>query len=295
MKKVLLTGATGLIGQYILEPLLNAGFEVFAISTKQQKYIKGVNWIQLNLLEIEKIENAIKNINAEYLIHLAWDTTPGVYLESEDNYKWVKSSLELLKQFKNQGGKRAVFAGTCFEYEFQDEPLSETETKINPKSIYAKCKNELNMAASDFAKNNDISFAWGRIFYVYGANEQKERLFPYIIENLISDKEVIIATGDLLKDYMFADDTAEAFVKLLESKVTGCVNICSGKALSIKEIALTIAKKLNKANLIKFENKQTSQAPMIIGDNTRLTNEVKYFPKHSINSGIDELLNIYLS
>lgn len=293
MRKILLTGPTGLIGKYAIEPLLEAGFEVFAVSSKSKEADSKINWVKADLLYFADIKRVFEEVKPEYLLHFAWDTTPGSYLESNLNFDWVQSSLEMLKQFKQHGGKRAVFAGTCFEYEFEYEilgaPLKE-DTKLNPTSTYAKCKNHLNGLATLYSMKNDISFGWGRIFYVYGENEQEKRLIPYVINCLSHDKEFSTSAGELIKDYMFAEDIAGAFVKFLDTEVEGCVNICTGKPVALKEIVSLIAKKLGKEHLVTFENKGTKEPGRILGDNSRLANEVGFVPKYSLSQGLDKVL-----
>lgn len=293
MKRVLLTGATGLIGKYAIQPLLDAGFEVFAVSTKHEEE-KSKNerlfWIKADLLNLSNVKRVFEKVKPQYLLHFAWDTTPGSYLESDLNYKWLEASLEMLKQFGLQGGKRAVFAGTCFEYEFEAKPLKE-DAKTAPKTLYAKCKDSLHEQAQLYCKNNDISFGWGRIFYVYGEGEHEKRLFPNVINSLISDKEVVITVGNLVKDYMFAADVAGAFVKFLDTNVQGVVNICSGKPVTIREIVSLIAKKTGKEYLIKFEDKPSKEPEIILGDNFRLLNEIGYNPKFTIDEALDILIN----
>ncbi len=288
MKKVLLTGATGLIGKYAIKPLLDAGFEVFALSGKTQEEIKGVNWIKANLFDFTEIKNVVKQIKPQYLLHFAWITGSG-YLSSEQNYELRDASLNLLKEFQHFGGKRAVFAGTCFEYEFKNEPLKE-DGKLNPTSIYAKCKNELNKNATVFSEQNNVSFGWGRIFYVYGEGENEKRLVPFVINSLKNDKEITITAGELIKDYLFAGDVAGAFVKFLDSDVIGSVNICSARPIKIKEIVSLIAKKLKKEHLVTFEDKPSSEPERIVGDNSRLINEVGYCPKFSFDFVLDNYL-----
>lgn len=302
MKKVLLTGATGLIGKYAIQPLLDAGFEVFVVSSKETEDKKTrrqegkqdekptlTHWVQANLLDFSDIERVFEEVKPQYLLHFAWDTTPGSYLESNLNFNWMQSSLKMLEQFKLYGGKRAVFAGTCFEYKFQDSPLKEYG-ELNPTSTYAKCKNDLNKLATSYCEKNDINFGWGRIFYVYGEGEQEKRLIPYVINCLKQDKEFSTTAGELIKDYMFAGDIAAAFVKFLDSNVQGCVNICTGIPVKIKEIVSLIAKKLGKEDLIKFESEESTQPPIIVGDNLRLTKEVGYQCKYTLEQGLEKVL-----
>jgi len=295
MKRVLLTGATGLIGKYAIQPLLDSGFEVFVVSSKYEteknKQEADLHWVKANLLDFNELKKIFSEVQPEYLLHFAWDTTPGEYLESNSNFDWVQASLEMLKQFKLYGGKRAVFAGTCFEYEFVDEPLNEASAKFNPTSTYANCKNHLNALATLYSDKNDISFGWGRIFYVYGENEHFKRLVPHVINSLREGKEVTITAGELRRDYMFAGDIAGGFVAFLNSDAKGCVNICTGKATKIKEIVFFIAEKLDKKHLVKYVDDCTNQPKLIVGDTTRLFAEVKFTPKHTLASGLEVVLN----
>lgn len=298
MKRVLLTGATGLIGKYAIQPLLDLGFEVFAVSSSKErgkrKEGKGLHWVKANLLDGAEIKKIFKKVKPDYLLHFAWDTTPGEYLESNLNFDWVQASLEMLKQFKANGGKRAVFAGTCFEYEFEyeltGEPLNEAKARLNPTSTYAKCKTYLNGLATLYSIKNDISFGWGRIFYVYGENEHPKRLVPHVINSLREDREVTITAGELKRDYMFAGDIAAGFVAFLNSDVQGCVNICTGEAPKIKEIVDFIAEKLDKKHLVKYVDDCANQPALIVGDNTRLSSEVKFSPKYTLASGLEKVM-----
>lgn len=294
MKKVLLTGGTGLIGKYTIEPLLKAGFKVFVVSSKNRKKLNGVEIIQADLLNFDDIKKVFEKVKPHYILHFAWDTTPGSYLESDLNFKWLNSSLEMLKQFKIHGGKRAIYAGTCFEYKFKNQPLAETD-KLNPQTTYAKCKNELREKAQIFCIENKINFCWGRIFYVYGECEQEKRLIPTVIKTLAHNKVFSTKSADLIRDYMFAQDVARAFVILLDSNVTGCVNICTAIPISIKEIICTIARKMNKEHLIKIENEASNDAPIILGDNSRLKNELHFEAEFSLESSLDIILkkNLY--
>lgn len=294
MKKVLLTGSTGLIGKEAIQPLLDAGFEVFTLTREQNKKDSSSSSsapyteIHADLFDYSQIKNVFQKIKPEYLLHFAW-VASGDYLTSEINYKLVEAGMNLLKEFRNNGGKRAVFAGTCFEYKFKDELLKETH-ELNPTTVYAKCKNDLRQKAQDFSAQNQISFGWGRIFYVFGHRENEKRLTAHVINSLKENKEVLITAGPLLRDYMYTKDIAGAFVKFLDSEIDGCVNICTGKPVSIKEYAKLIASKLGKESLLTFEDKIEGQPELIAGDNTRLTEEVGYKIKYSLDEALTEIL-----
>ena len=141
-----------------------------------------------------------------------------------------------------------------------------------------------------YCELNEISFGYGRIFYVYGRKENEKRLTAHIIKSLRENKEVNIVNGDFVRDYMYAKDIAGAFAKFVDSDVKGTVNICTGQGISLKEYALTIAKKLNKENLVNINYEELNQPMYIVGDNSRLKNEVGYEVKYSFEKAIDEIL-----
>lgn len=290
MKRVLVTGATGLIGKEAIKPLLDFGYEIYAISTKNTRDLKGVKFINADLFGDEDIKKVFKDVKPSHLLHFAWCAS-GDYLTSDDNYKFMEASMKMLDEFHENGGKRAVFAGTCFEYEFKDETLKETD-KLNPQTVYAICKNELRERAQKYCEETGMSFGWGRIFYVYGHGENEKRLTPHIINSLKNNKEVVINNGDLIKDYMYAKDIAAAFVKFLDTNVCGCVNICTGAGISLKEYAGLIAQNLGKKEFLVIKNEPTTQPKIIVGDNSRLLNEVGYKIQYNIEDAINKLIRL---
>lgn len=288
-KKILVTGATGLIGKELVSPLKDLGFEIYAITIDENNPDNGVHWLKGSLFDFEFIKNIMAEVKPQYLLNMAWATT-GDYLQSDINYKFLSAGIELLKHFKDNGGKRAVYAGTCFEYDFKDEPLKESDKLAPDKTVYTFCKNKLHEIAEYFCKTHNISFGYGRIFYVYGRNENKTRLTGMIIDKLSRNEEVIIKSGALKKDYMYAKDIAGAFAKFIDSSVEGSVNICTGKAVSIKDFALTIAKELGKEHLVIFKDEETNQPPIIVGDNSRLLNDIGYKIKYDLIAATKEIL-----
>ena len=277
MKKVVLTGSTGLIGKEAIKPLEDLGFEVYCLTSKN-----------CDIFNYEAVKKFFKDVKAEYLLHFAWFTGEG-YLESELNPKFLDASMNLLKTFKANGGKRAIFAGTCFEYKFDEDILKEDET-LNPTTLYAKCKCELHNLAEKFCKENDISFGWGRIFYVYGINEAEKRLGGALLNKLSKNEIITISCGQLIRDYVYTKDIAGAFCALLNSKVEGSVNVSHGSGITLEEFAKVYAKKLGKEKFLKIEYNQTSQPLKIIGDEKKLINEVGFKFQYDLENSIDEII-----
>lgn len=290
MKKVLITGINGLIGQYIIEPLKELGFEVYGVG-RRCVITNSFNYIRCNINNAIEIENIFNKIKPEYLIHLAWDTKQG-YLDSDSNFDLLASSINMLRYFKKNRGKKVIYSGTCFEYKFKNDKLKEYD-ELNPDTIYAKCKNYLREVSELYCEKYGIDLCWSRIFYMYGKNENQNRLFPYIINSLKNDKKVSINYSQIKKDYIYAGDVARILALIINSNINGIINICSGKAISLKEFALIIAKKMNKEHLLELKELETTEPNIILGDNSRIINEINFNNYSNIENIIDDLILEY--
>lgn len=290
MKKVIVTGINGLIGQYISEPLKELDFEVYGIGTRDINTDK-FNYIKLNINDLIQLENMFKYINPEYLIHLAWDTKQG-YLDSDTNFDLLASSINMLKYFKENGGKRAIFLGSLAEYKFTNEPVKE-DAELNLKTIYTKCKNYLREISELYCNKHNISFCWCRIFNTYGKNEHPNRLFPYIINSLKNNTKVTINHSQLKRDYMFAGDMAKAIALITNSNIDGIINICTSKYISLGNIAKIISKRMNKEYLLELKELDINDFEYMVGDNSRLVNEINFDDYSNIKNIIDNLILEY--
>ena len=290
MKKVIVTGINGLVGQYIAEPLKELGFEIYGIGTRDITTDK-FSYINININDTTQLENLFKEIKPEYLVHLAWDTKNG-YLESDSNFDLLSSSIVMLKYFKENGGKRAIFLGSLAEYKFTNEPVKE-DAELNLKTIYTKCKNYLREISELYCNKHDISFCWCRIFNTYGENEHPNRLFPYIINSLKNNKKVTINYSQLKRDYMFSGDMAKAIALITNSSINGIINICTSKYMSLGDIAKIIAKKMNKENLLELKELDINDFEYMVGDNSRLTNEIGFNDYSNMDCIIEKLIRSY--
>ena len=288
-RRILVTGATGLIGRELLAPLRDEGFDVYAVTIDANNPDNGIHWLKGDLFDDEFVRRSIKEVEPTHLLNMAWATT-GDYLSSDVNYKYLSAGLTLAQAFAKHGGRRAVFAGTCFEYRFKNGLIKEDDELEPDKFAYTVCKDALRRLAGFYFHKHGVSFGYGRIFYVFGKGEAKTRLTGMIIDKLSRNEVVEIKSGKLLKDYMYTKDIAGAFAKFVGSDVSGCVNICTGHVISVRDFALGIAGRLGKEHLIRFVDVPNAQPPIIVGDNSRLVSDVGYVPKWPMEVALDDLL-----
>ena len=285
MAKILVTGATGLIGSYAVPQLVKAGHEVLAVSRSG----KGQGGVSLNLHDTEAVSSFLKVQRPEYLLHLAWNVEPG-YMTAPDNLDWAASSLNLLKSFAANGGRRAVFTGSCIEYDWRYGFMSEDVTPLKSDSLYGTAKAALYSLASSWAGHTGLSFAWGRVFFLYGRGEKPERLVPYIVNSLKRGEKPAMKFPYIARDYMHASDVAGGLNALMFSGFNGAVNIASGETVRLCEIAEKAARLIG-CSVPEYEHNDIGDmAPVVLGDSRRLNNVVGFMPRITWDEGLKDLL-----
>lgn len=298
MKRVLLTGATGFIGRHCIAPLLaSSEWEVHAVSTRgddgDEEKTPGVRWHRADLLNTEQTRRVVSDVEPTHLLHMAWYAVPGAYWTSLENFRWVRASLDLFEAFAEHGGERIVVAGTCAEYDWTgDGVCSEASTPLAPATLYGACKHALRVMLEAFARQKNLSAAWGRIFFLYGSHEHPDRLVASVIRSLLRGVPAPCSHGRQVRDFLHVADVAAAFVALLVSDVQGAVNIGSGSETAIKDVVLEIGDRLNGRELVQLGARPApaGEPPRLVADVTRLRREVGWSPERDLREGLAETI-----
>ncbi len=243
-KKVLVTGATGFIGNYVVEALLQQGYNVVATSATKTKaatanWYHKVVYVPFNLNDFDNSVNYFSYFDQpDMLIHLAWEGLP--------NYKadfHLTKNLPLQKAFLQNliehGLKDITVTGTCFEYGMKEGCLSE-DMECEPTNAYAIAKNALRLALEQLTVEYHCSFKWIRLFYMYGKGQSSKSLISQLdqaIEN--GDAVFNMSGGEQVRDFLPVEEVADFIVAIAAQKeVAGIINCCSGKPVTVKEFVL---------------------------------------------------------
>ena len=289
MIRVLVTGGNGFIGRQCLIQLIEKGYEVHAITTRnEKKQFDGIHWHQADLHNRRQTSNILRQIKPSLLLHLAWYTEHGNYWNSEENIKWIQTTLAILKEFAECGGRRIVCAGTCAEYDWSNEICSENSPMFLPSTIYGRAKLATQILLETLARKYQISYAWGRIFMVYGPGEKQERFVPTVIKSLMNNIPALCTHGNQIRDYLFVNDVAAAFIKLIEVDINAIVNIGSGQPVKIRTIVEEIANQLGKKNLVRLGAIETlkTEPKKIVANIEILQKKFEFNNQYNLKDGI---------
>ena len=238
--KVLVTGASGFIGNYIVAELLMHGYTVIATSRDQDKaekfgWFSQVQYIPCDLNVVQK--NFFQFFQQpELLIHLAWEGLPNYkdlfHLEKNlfSNYRFLENMLE-------HGLKHLVVTGTCFEYGMQCGALSE-DMEAKPDNPYGLAKDTLRKLLEQLQKKIDFELKWVRLFYMYGKGQNPNSILSQLDSALEKgESDFNMSGGEQLRDYLPVEAVAEYIVKIaMQNQVTGIINCCSGTPISIRNL-----------------------------------------------------------
>ena len=252
--KVLVTGVTGFIGNYVVNELLKQQHHIIATSRNQDKahsckWVSQVQFIPCNLnIMQEDFFHFFQQ--PDLLLHLAWEGLPNYnnlfHLEKNlfSNYRFLKNMIE-------HGLKSLVVTGTCFEYGMQSGALSENmETK--PDNPYGIAKDTLRKFLEQLQKTIDFNLKWVRLFYMYGKGQSPNSILSQL-DRALENRETTfkMSEGEQLRDYLPVEKVAEYLVKIaMQNKVRGIINCCSDQPISIRKLVENyLVKKQQKIHL----------------------------------------------
>jgi dTDP-6-deoxy-L-talose 4-dehydrogenase (NAD+) len=242
MKKVLVTGATGFIGNYVVRELLKRDCRVIATSASPGKaklcdWYSKADYIPFDLKKIQAKENYFLFFGQpDLLVHLAWEGLPN-YKETfhlEDN---LPRHLFFIKNLVTNGLRDVTVTGTCLEYGKQEGCLSE-EMPVIPSTSYGLAKNELRLSLAEWSREHHFSLKWIRLFYMYGKGQSPNSLLSQLQSAIERGDTVFnMSPGDQLRDYLPVEKVAEYIVRIaLQNKETGVINCCSGTPVQVKQL-----------------------------------------------------------
>lgn len=280
--KILVTGATGFIGNYVIEELIkNSNHTIIATSKNEVKaknfdWYKDVKYIPHDLnISIENFYDFFQKPNI--LIHLAWERLPN-FKELYHIEKNLFPNYFFIKNMIMNGLKELNVIGTCFEYGFQSGKLSE-HLPTQPIIAYPLAKDTLRKFIDQLKTKYEFNFRWIRLFYMYGKGQSPKSIIPQLDKSLDSNDEVFnMSGGEQLRDYLPVEKVAEYIVKIsIQNTINGIINCCSGEPISIRKLVENHLKKRGKSiklNLGYYP--YPDYVPMAFwGDNTKLKKIIK--------------------
>lgn len=272
MKRVLITGANGFVGRQIVQSLDVEGIDLIPAvregkenTVSKFKNVKKIITSKDLFAEDESWwEEQCKDV--DIIIHTAWYVETGKYQDSSKNIDCLIGSLKLARGAAKAGVSRFLGLGTCAEYD-QSQGILTIDTPLKPLTIYAAAKASLFTTLSQWLPRENVSFAWIRLFYLYGEGENKKRLVPYVRSQILQGEFADLTSGKQVRDFMDVTEAGKKIAEISLAKQIGPINLCSGIPITVRQLVEKIADEYGRKDLLRFGIREDNlfDPPSVVG------------------------------
>lgn len=262
-KRVLVTGATGRLGRYILETLvevdlkynLNMRIVGIARSDKKAKDVFG------NTLDFPNVSFIYQNINdpihmdgnVDYIFHTAGPAAPIDYMTSPVNTLWthVSGTHNVLECARTHKTKRIFYVSTVEIYGtwHEEKEICESDMgsmqHLNFRACYPEAKRLCETMLTTYQKEYGISFCGARMSHTLGPGISLTdgRGFAEFLQNVLNDEDIVLhSDGSAVRPYTYVADAINAIFLIMDKGEDSMYNVAANEnLLSIRELAELIA------------------------------------------------------
>lgn len=303
-KTVLVTGAGGFIGSHLTEKLVELGARVKAFV----RYNSRNDWGLIDILpsrvkekievsvgdlrDSETIRSVMKDVDA--VLHLgALIAIPYSYIHPREVVETnIMGTLNILNAAKEYKPERIIHTSTSEVYgTAQYVPIDEKHP-LQGQSPYSASKIGADKLAESFYRSYDLPITTLRPFNTYGPRQSARAVIPTIITQVLAQKEAFLGSLEPKRDFSYADDIVDGFIKASESErsIGEVINIGSGFEISIKDLADKIISLIGKKVRIVTDPERSrpakSEVERLMADNSKAKELLGWEPKVSLDEGL---------
>jgi len=303
MAKILITGSAGFIGSHLTELLVKKGFQVKAFIRynsrnswgwlEDSKYINDIEVITGDIRDYDSVYKAM--IGCDTVFHLA--ALIGIPYSYISPLAYIKTNIEgtynILESSKNLDFKNILITSTSETYgTAQYVPIDEKHPLI-PQSPYSASKIAADQLAVSYYRSFGLPVKIVRPFNTYGPRQSARAIIPTVITQILNmDAEIKVGNTTPTRDFAYVEDTADAFVEIMNSdKLFGEVtNIGNNHDISIEDLILKISKLIGLEVKFKKEEIRTrpkdSEVERLVCDNEKILLNTTWKPKYTLEEGL---------
>ena len=303
---VLVTGASGFIGSHLTRQLVTAGAQVHAVTSAVSSVYpirlvpirSEITLHEANLNDRSAMDAVVAAAKPEIIWHLGAFTHVGKSWNRVDEciQTNIQGTVNLLEALAGTDYQRFVYTGTSEIYGDIDVPFRE-DAQVRPISPYSVSKYAGERYCRMFHQGHGWPIVMLRPFNAFGPMQTPDRIVPEIIVRALKGQPLKMTQGRQTREFNFASDLAEGFVKAgitpgLEGEI---INIGCGEEVSMRNLAETILEIMG--NPIEAEFGALPDRPTEIWrmycDNTKARTLLGWEPRHTLREGLAKTIEWY--
>ena len=307
-RRVLVTGATGFVGPWLIKGLAERGATVWALGRRtsdEQKvrdrfHFKGLHFASGEITDLSGMREIVEKHGIEAVFHLAATNintgrTISPYDVFESNIRGVYTILEACRTASHP--TRAIIASSK---EVDDCFVEDSPRRHHP---YMASKASAELVARAFHDTFGVKLAIVRSDNIYGGGDLNfARLIPGTIRSVLQGERPVIRSSGLLKrDYVYVEDAVAAYLavgeRIEDSSVSGkLIRVATGKGTSVLDIVRTIARVAGRSDLEPQVLNQKSEERVDSIYTPNLEREILgWSPRFNVEQGLARAIQWYRS
>lgn len=308
MIRVLVIGAAGFVGPYLLNELKSRGMQCYATKLPYESIdVQDVKVLDLDVLDRDAVDELLMEVRPDFVFHLAAQSSVGLAwtkpeLTIDIN---IKGSLHVMEAVRELYYKpRVLMIGSGEEYGHilpEETPISE-KNLLRPGNIYAATKACQNMTSEIYFRAYDLQTIMVRAFNHMGPGQTSTFVVSdfcrQVAEIEAGKMEPVMRVGNLeaMRDFTDVRDVVRAYAMLIEKGSPGeTYNVGSGRAVSIRSILDTIISMSDIDILVETDPAKIRPVdiPIIEADISKLKEATGWEPKIPLEQTLEDTLDYW--
>ena len=240
--KILVTGANGLLGQYLIRDLAMAGYKVIAAGKGNSRLpdYAGINYtyLPLDINDKETVHEIIEKVQPSVIIHAAAITQPDACeLDKETCWNTNVRATAYITEAAEKVSGRLIYISTDFVFDGEDGPYKE-EDKPHPVNYYGESK----LAAEQIVQSSTAEWAIVRTVLVYGniLAGTRSNVVTWVKDNLESRKNIKVV-NDQVRTPTYVEDLSKGIVLIVQKNAIGIYHISGKEVFTPYEMAVQVS------------------------------------------------------
>jgi nucleoside-diphosphate-sugar epimerase len=296
MKRIIITGATGVIGCALVRQALEKNIEILCIVRKDSVRIENIpksEKVRVIFAELAEYASLDMPEKHDVFFHLAWDRVSGPFRDDVDiQAKNIRYTIDAVHLAKRMGCQVFVGAGSQAEYGIVSTPLK-PDTPTNPQSGYGIAKYAAGKLGRLLCSQLGIRHNWMRVLSVFGPFDSSNTLIMYAINELRSGHSPELTKCEQIWDYLYCDDAARAFLAVGDKGINGkTYPLGSGNKKRLSEYLESLKDVVNSKGILQFGIKEyyPHQPMFLCADISELTADTGWEPEILFEEGIKRII-----